>query len=310
MHDNAHSKWNVNIPDGEIYNDVTLPIGSVLYEKKSTMDALGGHGGTFYCGDSGTYNMVLEIESFMTGENIKIGGNKVFPTSMPGVGISISFSTDISNEGHIEQEAPDIYQGARWDKQREYKMDNGFVTIKLIKISSSVDVNGFLTYTVPNLISAANEGGKNALNLIDLNLTAVVNVPSCEFKSETLNVLMKRASPSDFKGIGSITEEKQSAIVLLCEKNANASVSIDAPHVGGADQGIVKINEIEGAASGVGIKLLWENDRTPIQFGVPRKVSMDAGEDALGFIAAYIQTEKSIKAGRADGVATYSLTYN
>jgi major type 1 subunit fimbrin (pilin) len=74
-------------------------------------------------------------------------------------------------------------------------------------------------------------------------------------------------------------------------------------------EGVIQLTGGEGAASGVGIQVLGRGEQ-PVKLNTEWKDGVAAeGLYSIPFQAQYYQTQSVVRAGAANGVATFTLTY-
>ncbi|HAV1788616.1 TPA: fimbrial protein [Enterobacter hormaechei subsp. xiangfangensis] len=148
-----------------------------------------------------------------------------------------------------------------------------------------------------------------------------VHKSSCYISDNNISVNMGQSNVSDLNN--SIEGEKHRfSIPLTCDSSQTRAVKIgffgptekDSP---GND--VLTLSQQEGAATGVGIRILY-GDSFGASQGLPvplNSTSVEAYANTanqtlftLSYDAQYVRTSSSVTAGQADALATFSLIYN
>lgn len=135
----------------------------------------------------------------------------------------------------------------------------------------------------------------------------------CTVTQTNISVPMGKHCKSEFRGIGSAAAWKDFDISLECNQYAKINVRIDAVADSSAP-GVMRLDSEPGdmAALGVGIQLYYRLNNQPVQFGQQTfyRQSEYGGNESVQLKARYYQTKEPIVPGRANGTATFTLTYN
>lgn len=152
----------------------------------------------------------------------------------------------------------------------------------------------------------------NPVNVLSLQVVSGdVRIKSCYAKSPNLMVQMGRVSRSAFVGYGSNVSPTTFNIELLCQGDLPVNVSFSsASSMPSPEPGIVPIDNVPGAASGVAIKIMYR-DGSPLYFDTPRTYHQ-AGEPEIiiPLLAAYTPLGNSITPGAARAAITFTITQN
>ncbi|WP_342310540.1 fimbrial protein [Burkholderia pyrrocinia] len=138
-----------------------------------------------------------------------------------------------------------------------------------------------------------------------------VEIPSCEVasSSRSISVSLGEVDVSRFSGIGSTAGDRSFNIQMTCnEAVSNLSIRFDAESETSGPEGVVRLTQEWGVASGVGIRMWNAANNTPIVLGSTYPLPL-SGDYQLPMRAAYIQTGEKIRPGNANAVATFSITY-
>lgn len=216
-------------------------------------------------------------------------------TDIPGVGIIIEITA-----GSITGFLP-----------LNKTLDSGSHTIDkikmtLVKISTEQPVGSINTSYV-NI--GVNSSG--LVTLMDLSIgNNTFGSSTCDVRSRNINVLMGTSERHDFSGVGSMTNRKEFSIRTSCFAGTKVKFKIDATPDSSGKAGVMAIDPGDGTASGVGIFLLHNN--APVKFGVETEAgtTLEHGDYYINFAGYYYQTQRQITAGKANGTATFTVTYN
>ena len=149
----------------------------------------------------------------------------------------------------------------------------------------------------------------------------VVNAMTCAVSagSKNLSVPLGIVKTSDFGAVGSTAGSANFSIAL---ENCSAGVNLFATFTDGFNPGntsnVLSLTNDGRAASGVGIRILTESGMT-VGFGPDSYLPGTLNQIALGssttgtvilpFTAKYVKTDTTINSGAANGIATFTLSY-
>lgn len=142
----------------------------------------------------------------------------------------------------------------------------------------------------------------------ELTGTNVIVPVGCTLNATTINVALDTAGESEFKGIGTTVKPKNFDIDLSCQKGANIKLTLDGTKAGPA--GVLALNAGGGQASGLGIQLLSANKPVALGTAMDLGVVTADGQKKIPLTARYYQTAASIKNGRTNATATFTITNN
>ncbi|CAG2145602.1 fimbrial protein [Ralstonia mannitolilytica] len=140
--------------------------------------------------------------------------------------------------------------------------------------------------------------------------TFKVGAMSCTVKNTLIPVKLGDVPVSEFKGPGTSPPSRTQAfsIPLNCAKGTSINVQLDgAAH--DATQGMLKVNEGPTAATGVAIQLLYDDKPVQLAKRFLWQVTDAEGNYSIPLKARYVQIAGSVRAGVANGSATFTLTY-
>ena len=286
--------FNPNVPDG-----------TVLFNK--TIDFTPDGSSMLNCSHWGEYL----IKYFVTA-----GGPASTPyyqTSIPGVGIAISSAAGSTKFWPVSWYVSGPFK-------EEYKSPRSLV-IKLVKIGK-ITAGGVITGEVgamntgyspiyPPWISFRFGGG----------IVVQPQVPTCSVTTPAITVPLGSMPASTFTGVGSVSSSKPFNIVLQCSGGETGTVTnvyttlTDHTNPGNVSDTLSLASD--ATATGIGIQVL--NGSTVIKYGPDSSATGNtnqwkAGEAGNGtftipLTARYIQTAPKVTPGMANGLATFTMSY-
>ncbi|WP_455851822.1 fimbrial protein [Pantoea endophytica] len=132
---------------------------------------------------------------------------------------------------------------------------------------------------------------------------------TCQVSNPVINVAMGDVNTSIFSRVGSVSPDRNFNIQLNCDPQANVSVTVDAVADTSNAQGVLSLSALPDKASGVGIQVLQNN--AAVTFGQAKSIGTSAGGIYnIPMSARYYQTQGQVSAGKANGTATFTMTYN
>lgn len=152
----------------------------------------------------------------------------------------------------------------------------------------------------------------NLTDVLSLQLiSGEVRIKSCYAKTPNQTVELGTIHRDAILGYGSTIAPTAFKIELLCQGDLPVNVSFSsASSMPSPDAGIVPIDNIPGAATGVAIKVLYR-DGSPLNFDTPRTYHQ-AGEReiAIPLLAAYTPISDTITPGATRAAITFTITQN
>ncbi|UUT22999.1 fimbrial protein [Pseudomonas sp. T8] len=282
--DDNSSKVVSNINFGTVLVQQDASVGAVLSTKSVYQET-----GLYTC--TLNYNFILGIAKFTT---LSTYGKSVYNTNIAGVGLLL-------------ERGPNTFPYTK-----SYGAGNSFitgtVTASLIKTSDGSTGSGTLT---PGTLAFINV---DTLRLTELNLTGTNTIipVGCSVTNTTINVPMGNVQRSTFTGVGYEGNPVQFVIPLDCGAGTRVDFRLDAPADSSGVPGVMAINSSAtgNTASGVGIKITYNGAAVTFGATVPAGVTANSGTYNIPFVARYYQTSPNVEAGKANGTATFTMTYN
>ncbi|WP_095124626.1 fimbrial protein [Pseudomonas sp. Irchel s3a12] len=134
---------------------------------------------------------------------------------------------------------------------------------------------------------------------------------TCSIGSTSLNVAMGEVKRSTFSGVGSTSGAKEFSIPINCNGITPLKITWNAAADSSGVKGVMALGSTMGNldAKGVGIQLLSRG--APVTLGAATAVGdSTSGNNNIVMEARYYQTQSTVTAGKANGTATFTLTYN
>ncbi|QLR79177.1 fimbrial protein [Citrobacter freundii] len=227
------------------------------------------------------------------------GGNNVYSTNIPGVGIRITNDASGKVIPYDQSQAAESYIIVRGIK------------VELIKTG---DIAGGTLDT--GMLARASIVGQFYFANVTLNGVSTIASESCSVTTNPVNVALGKHDKSEFNGTGTGTGWQTFNIGLNCSKSARINVRIDATADGDATgvPGVIKLDSNPVNASGVGVQLEYfdeNNSPQSVQLGQDQYYgsSSSEGDKLIQLQARYYQTTQTIIPGKADATATFTMSY-
>ncbi len=291
---------------GRVVVSPDLPVGAVIAKQDWTMPA--GNGVSYYCTNTNTF------KANIVATGVQDLGNKVYSTSVPGIGMRFSRGGATVNI---------IYPGSftsNGGTGTNYSLEGSRFTLELIKTAA---VTGSGTLATGIYTSYDWERGNNPILQTYLSANAITIVsPSCTVLSgKNMNVDVGSIKRSDLKGVGTTAGGRDFNIELQCSGGvsesgyANIETSFSGTLATGTTvkQGAL-LNEKAGssAAKGVGIQVL--KDGVPLEFNKKYSVGTLRSQETRYFTqpyhAQFYQYLPTTSTGEVESHMIFNLTYD
>ncbi|HGY1168009.1 TPA: fimbrial protein [Citrobacter braakii] len=283
------SEESHNVNFGNIIVQRDLAVGSTIATAET-----GDYAVRVGCKGSFTYR--LEPTKWTT---LSALGNKIYNTNIPGVGAQI-----VDKSWNLS---------APFDSTYDYGSAGGAIGpyrgYKVILIKTGDITGGTLETGTLARGSIVNEFYYSDVVLDGTNTISSV---ACTVTSqEPVSVALGEHDKSEFGGVGSSTGWTAFDIGLQCDKNARINVRIDATQDASGITGVMRLDNDQDAASGVGVELWYQHTNTPVAFGkvLSNYWTSGGGPERVQLQARYRQTAETVTAGAANATATFTLTY-
>lgn len=284
-------KYNisVNAPTTPISVPKDTPVGAVIWSTVAVPFATV----SYNCSLVSEMNYLMEYNG-----GIKSPLSHVYQTMVKGIGIEI--------------------------REGNWSMDNGIFDNPANSMSKSMG-NFANADTVVSLIKTENDAGGGTLSAgvlgreyggkgNDLQLTLVNDIvigsPGCTLSQTSLGFTLGNIPVEQFKGVGQVSQTTDSQTFSMdCEAGTNINVTLSgAQSSDSTDDSILALTSGVGAATGVGVQLLYNNAPLELNKSLLLKTSQ-GGQETFALTARYIQTQEQITAGSANAVATLDISY-
>ncbi|MET3497237.1 fimbrial protein [Variovorax boronicumulans] len=298
------SPITINMVMGSILVPHDAVVGQKLREKDFKINTTGGPLSAVKCPYGGVARGVMK-----QGQDLNFPGlEKLYSTNVPGIGIRL-LRTISEWEKTYYPHVLTLESDSDFDPMAAFRVE--------VYKTAAVTGSGALaegTYT-EYLI----EDGMSVLTtFLSANAITIIT-PSCTVDTGSRNIPVQfgKVPKSNFKGRGTVTAERDFNITLKCKAGIGVRNTVylrmDATPDPSNEQGVLRITQAGTAtAGGVGIQVTRRIDgkKEPVRFGDEVEVGPSKdGDYVLPYTARYYQTSDEIKAGRADGKATFTLDY-
>lgn len=292
-----------------------LPVGSIIGTQVVTPTI-----SAFQCEDTETgfiSNQDFGVKALGTFDSVQ-NGRRIYKTSLEGIGYSISGSSTNCAEGNATVDGSNSIRG---------DVNNALICTTSDGILGPV-IDGTVTVTFYKTAAETGSGtvnGRAVGSLIVLTNTllwqypeATVNIssftvttPACKLTTASVPVDMKDVDRNAFHGKDSTPGDAYTrafTLPMTCNAGTDVSVKMEGD-IFDAAKGVFNISGGNNAASGVGIQLLYDNQPMPLGSDVAVGSSIDVGGFTVPLKARYYQTGDRITPGTANGMLSFTMTY-
>ncbi|CAI0957901.1 fimbrial protein [Serratia quinivorans] len=242
-----------------------------------------------------------------------IGNRRIYSTSMPGIGYAIGMEdtnnclgvTQYVTETNNQSMLCGIAQAGRFTT---FTM-KGKARLTFYKTAATTSSGVVNSANVG--ASILNDGGTWRPDSVLTMNSFTVSTTACSVTNTAIKVPMGDVLKTAFTGQGSTTPEKSFSISLDCDAATRVNLTLDDPTGTSPLPGVLPLTTAsEGTtATGVGIQVLY-ND-APVTFGSMFNIATTTSQGAMAIPlkARYYQTAGTVTAGKANSMATFTLTY-
>lgn len=303
----------------------TLNPGSIIVQRDVTVgqpftDWIYSNSGMAYQNCSFDGQLQYDIENGIKSYNgrssgLSYNGETVFDTNLPGVGFVLEGNAQSDSQGWSGWQG--IRSGATEQMIVKTPHNSGDkiaftdqARIRLIKTGNiqSGALNGSVGYFYGGIRETTSWNAEPPISFAGGTITSV----ACTVTSqEPVSVPLGEHDKSEFGGVGSSTGWTAFDIGLQCDKDARINVRIDATQDVSGITGVMRLDNDQDAASGVGVELWYQHTNTPVAFGqvLSNYWTSSGGAERVQLQARYRQTAETVTAGAANATATFTLTY-
>lgn len=247
------------------------------------------------------------IGALSMGQQAVPGMDHVYATNLAGVGLRMAL---VSNAGAINW-YPFTLQANR---NAFYSFRGWRLRVELVKTAADIATGDLTPGIYSTYYNTASGPGRRIMSARIISGGVSIVAPSCTVDpgSKTIAVDFGSVPAGAFHGVGSTAAEREFTIRLNCNRSVDTvDVRLDASTDPGQAPGVLQLSPTTPVAAGIGIQLLDGRSDTPVSFGgdgLELGTATD-GSMSLPLKARYYQTGTPIRAGPANGTATFTLQY-
>ncbi|WP_244137271.1 fimbrial protein [Burkholderia pyrrocinia] len=283
--------------------DPNVPDGTVIF---SSSGASSGLGGTLYC------SSVVGDVVYIGRTGSAPGKYNTYPTPVSGVGVRIKGGINVSQwwpqSSTVTTTSAIYYAGSEF-------------TVELVKIGD-ITAPGVLNGEI-GMTYALTQGTKIRSIVTNGAINIRPQVPTCNLLTPNIAVDLGKASMGELKGVGATSLPKPLEVRLKCSGgNPGTSTRMFMTLTDSANSGNRSdtLSLAPGStAKGVGIQILRGSDNTLVSYGPDSAQTGNPNQWAVGsfgnvdvtipFRARYVRTSSDVVVGKANGVATFTMSY-
>lgn len=292
-----------------------LPVGALLGSQvvSPTINAF-----SCYNSDLGDIaNQSFGVRAVGTFDSM-INGRRIYKTNVSGIGYSVSGSSANCGGSTISVTGSNTIRG-QVDTAKLCENTSGMISPIL---SGNVTISYYKTATETGsgTVTGGTVGALVLLNnsllwqspeaVVTLN-PFVITTPACKLTQNAIPVDMKEVDRKAFNGKGSTPSEsftQSFTLPLTCNAGTSVGMKMEGD-IYDAARGVFNTSGGNNAATGVGIQLLYNNQPMPLGSEVNVGSSAAGGSFSVPFKARYYQTGDRITSGTANGMLSFTLTY-
>ncbi|MBB1201599.1 fimbrial protein [Enterobacteriaceae bacterium 89] len=261
-------------------------------------------------------NQILGPRGMGTFESM-LNGRRIYKTNIDGIGYSISASTTHCDGASAIVTGSNTIKG-QIDTANMCETTNGMISA-IIRATMTVTFYKTATTTGSGTVTGRNVGTLAMLNnsvlwqnpepLFNIN-PFTVTTTACKVLSSNIRVRMKEVKKNAFSGKDSTPGDaftQSFALPMSCDAGTPVNVRLEGD-VYDATKGVFNIASGPDAATGVGIQLLHDNQPLALNTDVPVGTSQ-GGSFTVPLQARYYQTGNSVTPGMANGMVSFTMTY-
>lgn len=282
-----------------------VPVGTLLGTFVS------GASTTFSCDRNNNNGMTVGVKAY--GDYVTtINSMRVYKTNIEGIGYAVGGQSMCGSVQYVGHKTYDNNpnQVAACANSGTWNTINGSFEVKLYKIgpTGSGTVNsrqvgaGILKYN-----QYSTWASEVPVRFNDFNVTTL----SCSVETKNIYANFERVRKDSFSGVGSSSGSKEFNIGLNCLSQARIHITMDwEQNSETLDNSIIALTNhgSPNVATGVGVQILYNNVPVKKNEEMQLKVT-EGGLETFPMLAKYVQTLPEITPGKADAVATFTLTY-
>lgn len=307
-----HAKATCTTPDLPKMIDVasisvptTLAVGDTIPGTEQTVHVAGNCDQSV---DSG-----LEIVSCYYGSGAEIPGLRgVYDSGVPGVGVALMNDQGqrISGAGGVQCDSRAMPIGyVSTDGKQSFSFA---VTLELVKTSPTVSSGTLIQAQTKFGIGVFGHEGIGSPNDIAYAGNVILHEVTCSVSPKNLTVDLGDFPVSDFIGTGTLSSPAQEFYVSVnCDTTVQPEVKITSANGYETNfEGVIKLTKESGMATGVGVRMLFDNNIATFDTYVPTDRPASANETLqIPFQVRYEQISDVVTPGPANSIATLTLAY-
>lgn len=287
------------------FNPADIPIGGVIYEGKPTATITNSGGGQF-----GPQTVCSpQAEAWYVGVGTP-GADNIYPTTVPNVGMRIIFGNKTLPYSN------GLVGKSFWSREIN-------PTIQLIK-TGNITAGGLMRDLYARIAATSKSGPSMVEFSFATPVSVVPMVPTCAVTTKSIKVAMGQTmAATTFTGVGSTSPSKPFEIRLSCSGGAQGTAI--AAYVTLRDAttptNTGKMLSLSKGSTAAGVRIEILKDDEVLGYGPDSSAEGNTNQWFGGLVqqggsglviplwARYVQTAGSVKAGTANGVATFTMSY-
>ncbi|HGW5507408.1 TPA: fimbrial protein [Citrobacter koseri] len=292
-----------------------LPVGSIIGTQVITPTI-----NAFNCWDSAEgviSRQIFGIRAIGTFDS-SLNGRQIYKTNISGVGYSLSAATTKCAAGIVTVTGSNTIRGdintAKLCENMAGMVNSnldGVVIVTFYKTAAETGSGTITARTVGSLVMLNNallwHSPESSVNINAFTVTT----PACNLQTTFIPVNMQDVDKQAFNGKGTTpgdTHTKSFDLPMVCNAGTKVSVKMEGD-IFDASKGVLKTIGGNNAATGVGIQLLYNNQPMALGSDVAVGTSSSGGGFTVPLKARYYQTGDTITTGAANGVLSFTMTY-
>ncbi|MEQ4619927.1 fimbrial protein [Providencia vermicola] len=136
-----------------------------------------------------------------------------------------------------------------------------------------------------------------------------IMTPSCEFVEKHKRVKMNKVKQRQFQGIGSHSTPVPFYLTLNCSGKTSVGIILRGRSSHYADNSVIALDKRPDSAQGIGLRIRFQGEALPLNQIFHLGTSFNREAYAVYFDAQYVQTQASVRAGKANATATLQIVY-
>ncbi|MDN7857547.1 fimbrial protein [Burkholderia cepacia] len=313
----AHAKCTVKRSDNVVVDHlvITLPKfsppafdpniaeGTVIFTASGTSTGLGG---------KATCDSVVGQVGYFGPAGVAPGKYSTYPTPVSGVGLRIKGG--INTDQWWPQSTTGTTTAWNLDGASDF-------TIELVK-TGDITAAGVLSGEIGMTYLVAHEKKVRSI-VTNGSINIIPKVPTCNVLTKNIAVDLGKALTGDLKNIGATSSPKSFDVRLKCSGgNPGTSTKMFmtmTDSANPANESDTLSLAVGSKAKGFGIQILRGSDDTLVSYGPDSAATGNTNQWSIGsfgnvdvtipFKARYVRTSSTVSPGKADGAATFTMSY-